>query len=286
MFETDTDTCLATINEPTKTSLQIIKEVLQTILKSAGGYTNEATMNLLTDTLRNSEKKYNETNILSVLSKIYICNQSQPNAFPDANFMNNINIPIDLKVAYQGRFSAASARNIRYMTGIYNALLGTINDSETKTLMGYIKKTPVSKILPELKGFLLISSTDYVEDKFRLEYKQIAIRPIIACMHGRNDARDGVSSDCLFASKDREGHGAISYDNGFNIEYGVDTENEKGILAGCPRRFAWVIRNFFTLLHDKKFNHPEYQDLRRFLDVTYGERTEKDIEKIYNAIIG
>ena len=271
VFDTNSDEQLASINEPSKTNIQIIKEVLQTILKSANGYINESTLNLLSD---HNFNKIDKTNILSILGQIKVSNQFNPNAFPDANFMNNENIPIDLKVAYKGRFSAASSRNIKYMSGIYNALLNAIDMK--KTLMEYIKETSISEILPELKGFLLVSATEYIPDKFRLEYNQIAIRPIIACMHGRNDARDGVSSDCLFASKDREGHGAISYDNGFNQEY------KGGILDKCPIRFAWVIRNFFTLLYNKEFNHKEYQDLRRFLDVTY---KEEDVEKIYNAII-
>ena len=271
VFSIDSDEQLASINEPTKTNLQVIKEVLQTILKSANGYINESALNLLSE---HNFNKIDRTNILSILGQIKVSNQFNPNAFPDANFMNNENIPIDLKVAYKGRFSAASARNVKYMTGIYKALLGAINSG--KTLMDYIKSTPISSILPELKGFLLVSATEYIPDKFRLEYNQIAIRPIIACMHGRNDARNGVSNDCLFASKDREGHGAISYDNGFNQEY------IGGILDKCPIRFANVIKNFYTLLHNKEFNHKEYQDLRRFLDVTY---KEEDVEKIYNAII-
>ena len=156
--------------------------------------------------------------------------------FPDTMFeYGSEKIPVDLKVAYNGRMSVASGRNIFFMSAIYHMLLAAIEKKQT--LIEYIKKSNIEEIPAEFKGFLLVSSTKYVPEHKRLEYTGICMRPIIACMHGRKN----VANDPIFASKDGRGQGAISYDNGDYREY---NENNS-ILNGCPIRFANVIKNFY-----------------------------------------
>jgi len=183
-------------------------------------------------------------------------------------------------VAFDGRFSGASGNNERYMTGIYNALINAIKHKET--LIEYISKTKLNSncknidanrpLIPELKGFLLISSTNFNEDI--LEYRNICIRPLIACMHGRSN----VPNDFLFASKNGSGMGAVSYDNGTG-----NTETEiyhGGILDGCPVRFANVIKNFYdkAVSNDQDvYNNPN-------LKVLFFLKNNEEINKIYDAI--
>lgn len=246
------DEMLASINDETKFKddrSYTATQILQTILKSAGGYANEATIQLLSGIKHN---KKDPTNIIQLLSDINVCNNNNPMAFPDAVFNKNENdiIPIDLKVAYGNSFSAASSSNARMMTGIHNALLKIVHSN--KTFIDFIKDTKLtyknnkineSEILPELKAFLLISSTQY--ENGRLNYNNICIKPLIACMHGRSTMlENGISIDPLFATKSRRATGAISYDNGSSEIYNV----KDSILNGCPKRFAEVIYNFYKCL--------------------------------------
>ena len=113
--------------------------VLSTLLKAGGGHANEATIQLLGDIDdKNKPADYNKQNIIQLLSNISICNTVNLMEFPDAVFINNDAIPVDLKVAYNNRMSGASGRNLRYMSGIYNALLNAIESKQL--LIDYIKK--------------------------------------------------------------------------------------------------------------------------------------------------
>lgn len=289
VFNSDNDDMIATINDTTNFKhADISKSILSTLLKAGGGHANEATIQLLGDIDdKNKPADYNKQNIIQLLSNITICNTVNLMEFPDAVFINNDVIPVDLKVAYNNRMSGASGRNFRYMTGIYNALLNAIESKQL--LIDYIKNTVISAkyngdsviglettILPELKGFLLISSTLYDREKGNLNYSGICMRPIIACMHGRNR----VANDPLFASKDGLGQGAISYDNGNDKEF-----NEKeSILNGCPERFAMVIKNFYKNLIEN--NNTQYGDLRMFLDpkITSSDTFANNLNIIYKAI--
>lgn len=290
VFNSDNDDIIATINDTTNFKHDdISKSILSTLLKAGGGHANEATIQLLGDIDdKNKPADYNKQNIIQLLSNITICNTANLMEFPDAVFINNDVIPVDLKVAYNNRMSGASGRNLRYMSGIYNALLNAIEAKQL--LIDYIKNTVISAkhngsdsiigvettILPELKGFLLISSTLYDREKGNLNYSGICMRPIIACMHGRNR----IANDPLFASKDGVGQGAISYDNGNDKEF-----NEKeSILNGCPERFALVIKNFYKNLIEN--NNTQYGDLRMFLDskITSSDAFANNLNIIYKAI--
>lgn len=289
VFNSDNDDIIATINDTTNFKhADISKSILSTLLKAGGGHANEATIQLLSDIDdKNKPADYNKQNIIQLLSNISICNTANLMEFPDAVFINNDAIPVDLKVAYNNRMSGASGRNLRYMSGIYNALLNAIESKQL--LIDYIKNTVISvkyngdsvigvetTILPELKGFLLISSTLYDREKGNLNYSGICMRPIIACMHGRNR----VANDPLFASKGGLGQGAISYDNGVDKVF----DEKESILNGCPERFALVIKNFYKNLIEN--SNTQYGDLRMFLDskITSSDTFENNLNIIYKAI--
>lgn len=264
---------------------EICKNILKTLLKTGGGYANEATIELLGNLHKNDKsvkhESYKDRNIVQLLASLNMCNWNNAYAFPDTVFDINKNdvIPVDLKVAFDGRFSGASGNNKRYMSGIYDALLNAIERNET--LIEYISKTKFDvncktinnrPLLAELKGFLLISSTNFNDDL--LEFNNICIRPVIACMHGRSN----VENDFLFASKDGNGIGAVSYDNGTGN--GNNEIFHGGILDGCPIRFASVIKNFYEKLKSKDqdvYNNPN-------LKLPFFLQNDDNIEKIYNAI--
>ena len=294
VFNSETDDSIASINDESKFKTpEISKDILSTLLKSAGGYANQSTIHLLSDLNDDDKpKNYKSQNVIQLLSNLIICNNTNPMEFPDAIFPDDkYPIPVDLKVAYKGRISIASGRNVRYMSGIYNALLGAIDAGES--LIDYIKHMAVGikhdektdniiglemQMMPELKGFLLISSTFYNRENKRLEYSGICIRPLIACMHGRTNREN----DPLFASKDGKGHGAIAYDNGWYEEY----DEGDSILNGCPIRFANVIKNFYDVLIHNNGITKEYGDLKMFLtdDIIYNELFNENINKIAKYI--
>lgn len=282
VFDSDSEESIASINDETKFKHDdISKTILSTLLKNAGGYANEATIQLLGDVKDDdTPKDYDKQNIVQLLSNLTLVNNINPMSFPDTMFEDgNEKIPVDLKVAYNGRISVASGRNIKFMSEIYHTLLAAIEKKQT--LIDYIKSNNIENILPELKGFLLVSSTKYIPEHKRLEYTGLCIRPIIACMHGRRN----VVNDPLFASKDGRGQGAISYDNGDDKEY-----NEKdSILNGCPLRFANVIKNFYQHIADGDLNifNDESLNLLAFLKPEIREDNEKfiaELNLIYEAI--
>ena len=288
---------------------ELSKNIFSTILKAGGGYTNEATLELLGNIYKGNKKvkheSYSDRNMVQLLSSLTYINHTNANKFPDAIFDIKPNdvIPVDLKVAYSNdlenedlnketdqmkfNINVASSDNYKYMTNVYRILCEIINDDGqfNTTLIQYINDTKYSyngkelttnKIYaPELKGFLLMSSTAYNPSMKHLEFSSICMRSIISCLYGRNR----VINDMLFASKSKNGQGAVKYDNGSDAKY----EDKNSILYQCPERFANVIKNFYIALHDNpdaKYNNAVM--LRSFVDGI----DNSNIEKIYNAIMG
>lgn len=288
----------------------LAKNIFSTILKAGGGYTNEATLELLGNINKGNKKvkheSYSDRNAIQLLSSLTIVNHVNANRFPDAIFDIKPNdvIPIDLKVAYGNdlenedlnkptkfNINAASSDNYKYMTDIYNILCDIIENKEknnnVNTLIKYINATKyqynnkqlVSNNInaPELKGFLLISSTAYNPALKQLEFSNICMRSIISCLYGRST----VPNDVLFASKSRNGQGAVKYDNGSSETY----KDKNSILYGCPIRFATIIKNFYEALHtniNTMYNNSVL--LKSF--IKDNNVTQNKIDKIYNAIIG
>lgn len=295
IFDKNGNDTLGSIIDP-----NLADAIFQTILKSGAGYANEATIQLLR-TLNNTTPENNSNkNIINILSQLEIFDLKNKNTFPDTIYKDSDEIiPIDLKVAKEGIINYASSNNRYYMNGIYKTLLAAINSNKTNpNLMEYIKETKLiqdgeskkltskSYILPELKGFLLISSVEYKNDNenYRLEYSDISIRSMISCLSpiGRGNWKN--NKEIFFANKGTStlGDGDVKYDNGCKEIY-----KEDGILKDAPLRFAVVVKNFFTALYNEVFknevNEFNIASLAKYINID--PVIDKDnIEKIYNAI--
>ena len=85
---------------------ELSKNIFSTILKAGGGYTNEATLELLGNIYKGNKKvkheSYSDRNMVQLLSSLTYINHTNANKFPDAIFDIKPNdvIPVDLKVAY------------------------------------------------------------------------------------------------------------------------------------------------------------------------------------------
>lgn len=245
-------------NDDTQFTKQI-DNILMTILKDAGGHVNEAVFQIINNT-NNFSGGNTVNNLLQALKNIKVANINSKNRFPDAIFTfpntalsNDINIPIDLKVAYNGNYNNAAVSNEYFMSGIYYALLNAIK--QNKTLIDYIKQADYEQIpagnnlnyqhlnfsnnfvMPELKGFLLTAETSYDTKNHALKYSNFSFKPIITCMNGNSNYNE------VFSSKRKAGDGAISFRKNKDIKLYNDGDS---ILNGCPVGFANTIKNFFN----------------------------------------
>lgn len=268
-------------------SVDKVKEIFSTILKRGGSYTNEAIMQMI------AGKKYDDTDtILNQLQNIKIMNieSGMENRFPDAMFNINDNkeegIPVDFKISYSGKYNSASGSNVSYMTGIYFALLNAIKNNQT--LLEFIKNAPlghynagnkteydfykISKnapVMPELKGFILYSKTEYDKETYRLKYDGFEICPIISSLKNNNG---------LFSSKNAHGLGNVSYRKPNNY----DTYNDKNsILNGLPLEFAKTIKEFYHNISnlDKKSKN-NFENFIRVNKANFDDNIEKIVNKI------
>ena len=72
-----------------------------------------------------------------------------------------------------------------------------------------------------------MSSTAYNPSMKHLEFSSICMRSIISCLYGRNR----VINDMLFASKSKNGQGAVKYDNGSDAKY-----EDKTLVKNSPHK--------------------------------------------------